>query len=54
MRYLIIADLGDIVGITGHVFRTKVGELSVKAEKFELLSKSLRPLPDKFHGLKGC
>ena len=47
-----IADLGDIVGITGHVFRTKVGELSVKAEKFELLSKALRPLPDKFHGLK--
>ena len=47
-----IVDLGDIVGITGHVFRTKVGELSVKAEKFELLSKSLRPLPDKFHGLK--
>ncbi len=47
-----IVDLGDIVGITGHVFRTKVGELSVKAEKFELLSKALRPLPDKFHGLK--
>src|SRR3954447_6614441 len=47
-----IADLGDIVGITGHVFRTKVGEISVKAEKFELLSKALRPLPDKFHGLK--
>ena len=47
-----IVDLGDIVGITGHVFRTKVGELSVKAEKFEMLSKALRPLPDKFHGLK--
>ena len=47
-----IVDLGDIVGITGHVFRTKVGELSVKVEKFELLSKALRPLPDKFHGLK--
>src|SRR3954469_12683412 len=47
-----VVDLGDIVGITGHVFRTKVGELSVKVEKFELLSKALRPLPDKFHGLK--
>ena len=47
-----IADLGDIVGITGHVFKTKVGELSIKVEKFELLSKALRPLPDKFHGLK--
>ena len=34
-----MVDLGDIVGITGHVFRTKVGELSVKAEKFEMLSK---------------
>jgi lysyl-tRNA synthetase class 2 len=47
-----IADLGDIVGITGEVFKTKTGELSVKAINFELLSKSLRPLPDKFHGLK--
>jgi lysyl-tRNA synthetase, class II len=46
------ADLGDIVGITGTVFKTKVGELSVKAKQFELLTKSLRPLPDKFHGLK--
>ncbi|PLR80226.1 lysine--tRNA ligase [Bacillus canaveralius] len=45
-------DLGDIVGITGTLFKTKVGELSVKAESFELLTKSLRPLPDKFHGLK--
>ena len=47
-----LIDLGDIVGITGHVFRTKVGELSIKAAKFEFLSKALRPLPDKFHGLK--
>ncbi|WP_374703340.1 lysine--tRNA ligase [Bacillus sp. V3-13] len=45
-------DLGDIVGVTGTLFKTKVGELSVKAESFELLTKSLRPLPDKFHGLK--
>ncbi|MBM7606530.1 lysyl-tRNA synthetase class 2 [Metabacillus crassostreae] len=46
------ADLGDIVGVTGNVFKTKVGELSVKVKSFELLTKSLRPLPDKFHGLK--
>ncbi|WP_226671301.1 lysine--tRNA ligase [Metabacillus litoralis] len=46
------ADLGDIVGVTGDVFKTKVGELSVKVKSFELLTKSLRPLPDKFHGLK--
>ncbi|RFB10924.1 lysine--tRNA ligase [Bacillus sp. HNG] len=47
-----LADLGDIVGVSGTVFKTKVGELSVKASSFELLSKALRPLPDKFHGLK--
>ncbi|MCW1929453.1 lysine--tRNA ligase [Bhargavaea beijingensis] len=46
------ADLGDIVGVTGTVFRTKVGELSVRANRFTFLTKSLRPLPDKFHGLK--
>lgn len=45
-------DLGDIVGITGVMFKTKVGELSVKATKFTLLTKSLRPLPEKYHGLK--
>ncbi|EIT84153.1 lysyl-tRNA ligase [Fictibacillus macauensis ZFHKF-1] len=45
-------DIGDIVGVTGTVFKTKVGELSVKAKDFQLLTKSLRPLPDKFHGLK--
>ncbi|SDI12966.1 lysyl-tRNA synthetase, class II [Alteribacillus persepolensis] len=45
-------DIGDFVGIKGTAFKTKVGELSVKASEFELLSKSLRPLPDKFHGLK--
>lgn len=45
-------DLGDIVGVKGTVFKTKVGELSVKATEFTLLSKSLRPLPEKFHGLK--
>ncbi|WP_191566518.1 lysine--tRNA ligase [Metabacillus idriensis] len=46
------ADLGDIVGVSGVMFKTKVGELSIKVTSFELLTKSLRPLPDKFHGLK--
>jgi lysyl-tRNA synthetase class 2 len=46
------ADLGDIIGISGVVFKTQVGELSIKVKSFELLTKALRPLPDKFHGLK--
>src|SRR3954453_22238732 len=46
------ADLGDIIGVTGTLFKTKVGELSVKVEDFVFLTKALRPLPDKFHGLK--
>ncbi|MFC7061789.1 lysine--tRNA ligase [Halobacillus seohaensis] len=46
------ADIGDIVGVTGEMFKTNVGELSVKASEFEILTKSLRPLPEKFHGLK--
>lgn len=45
-------DLGDIVGVTGVMFKTNVGELSVKATEFHLLTKSLRPLPEKYHGLK--
>ncbi len=45
-------DIGDIIGVSGEAFKTKVGELSVKASDLHLLSKSLRPLPDKFHGLK--
>lgn len=45
-------DLGDIVGVTGVMFKTNTGELSVKATEYTLLSKSLRPLPDKHHGLK--
>lgn len=45
-------DMGDIVGVTGLMFKTKVGELSVKATEFTLLTKSLRPLPEKYHGLK--
>ncbi|TFJ92974.1 lysine--tRNA ligase [Lentibacillus salicampi] len=46
------ADMGDIVGVSGVMFKTKVGELSVKAATFTLLTKSLRPLPEKYHGLK--
>lgn len=44
-------DIGDIVGIEGILFKTKVGELSIQARSIEMLSKSLRPLPDKWHGL---
>jgi len=44
-------DLGDIVGVEGHLFKTKTGELSIKVEKICLLTKAVRPLPDKFHGL---
>ncbi len=44
-------DLGDIVGAQGTMFRTRTGELSLKVSSFRLLSKSLRPLPEKFHGL---
>lgn len=44
-------DLGDIIGVVGLLFRTKTNQLSIKAEKICLLCKSLRPLPDKFHGL---
>lgn len=45
-------DLGDIVGVQGPVFRTKTGEVTVRARKFVVLSKALRPLPEKFHGLQ--
>lgn len=44
-------DLGDIVGVEGTLFKTKTGELSIRAHKISLLVKSLRPLPDKYHGL---
>jgi lysyl-tRNA synthetase class 2 len=44
-------DIGDIVGTSGILFKTNVGELSVRVEKIKLLTKSLRPLPEKFHGL---
>ena len=46
------ADLGDIVGVAGTIFKTQVGELSIKVKEFTFLTKALRPLPDKFHGLK--
>jgi lysyl-tRNA synthetase class 2 len=47
-----ILDLGDIVGVRGIVFKTKTGETSVKVKSLEVLSKSLLPLPEKYHGLK--
>ena len=45
-------DLGDIIGVEGHIFRTRRGELSVFVQKCTLLTKSVRPLPEKFHGLQ--
>jgi len=45
-------DIGDIIGITGFVFKTRTGEISIHAKEVTLLSKSLRPLPEKYHGLK--
>lgn len=45
-------DIGDIIGVKGVVFKTKTGEISIKAHEIILLSKSLQPLPEKFHGLK--
>lgn len=47
-----LMDIGDTIGITGTAFRTHMGELSIKANSVEMLSKSLRPLPEKWHGLK--
>lgn len=44
-------DIGDIIGVSGYVFKTKTGEVSIHVESVVLLSKSLRPLPEKFHGL---
>jgi lysyl-tRNA synthetase class 2 len=49
---LLALDIGDIVGIEGTVFASKRGELSIRADAWELLSKSLRPPPEKFHGLE--
>jgi len=47
-----LLDLGDIIGVRGKVFKTKTGEISVWAEELTLLTKSINPLPEKFHGLK--
>jgi lysyl-tRNA synthetase, class II len=52
MARLLDLDLGDIVGVDGVAFRSRRGELSLRVEGFELLAKSLRPPPDKFHGLQ--
>lgn len=46
-----LLDIGDIIGVRGHVFRTRRGELTLRVDDFDMLSKSLRPLPEKFHGL---
>src|SRR5690606_41007776 len=45
-------DLGDIIGVTGVVFKTNVGELTIHVNEFTFLTKSLRPLPEKYHGLQ--
>ena len=45
-------DIGDIIGLTGFVFKTRTGEVSIHAKEVKLLTKSLRPLPEKFHGLR--
>lgn len=47
-----LLDIGDIIGVTGRVFRTKRGEISVEVNTFTMLTKSLRPMPEKWHGLK--
>lgn len=49
--YKKMIDIGDFVGVCGEVYKTQTGEITVKAESVELLSKALRPLPEKFHGL---
>ena len=51
-KYVKMLDIGDIVGIEGHVFKTHSGEVTIKVDKLTLLSKALRPLPEKWHGLK--
>ena len=53
-RYALFTDLdvGDFIGVTGELFRTRTGELTVAVRSFEFLAKSLRPLPEKWHGLK--
>ncbi|AKZ65750.1 lysine--tRNA ligase [Candidatus Palibaumannia cicadellinicola] len=50
-EYLKLLDLGDILGVSGKVFKTRTGELSIYCNEIRLLTKALRPLPDKFHGI---
>lgn len=45
-------DIGDILGVEGHLFRTRTGELTLKVDRYQILSKALRSMPEKFHGLK--
>lgn len=51
-NFINLLDIGDIIGIKGKVFRTKMGEITIHVSYFELLAKSLRPLPEKWHGIK--
>jgi len=51
-KLLKLYDMGDFFGVTGIVFKTKTGEVTIKADEFELLSKSIRPLPEKYHGIQ--
>ncbi len=51
-QFLELIDIGDIIGVEGEVFKTKTGELTINTKTYVLLSKSLRPLPEKWHGLK--
>ena len=51
-KYVKMLDIGDIIGVEGHVFKTDTGENTIKFNKLTLFSKSLRPLPEKWHGLK--
>lgn len=50
--HLKLLDIGDWIGVSGHICKTKAGEVTVMAESYELLCKSIRPLPDKWHGLQ--
>lgn len=52
LKFFKSLDIGDIIGVTGFIFKTKTGEVSVHVKDFILLTKSLRPLPEKWHGLK--
>ncbi|MCB1105345.1 MAG: lysine--tRNA ligase, partial [Cephaloticoccus sp.] len=51
LQFKKLLDLGDIIGVTGTLFKTKTGEITVRVESFTLVSKALRPLPEKWHGL---